>query len=135
MVYFNTMTWLKHITTLMLCISIAFAGLPAQAAKPECPMAKMMQMEHAQQMDMQGMKDCKGCDKMAKQEQKKSGCCDDAACNAKCSALNSGVSMNLPTYKAELPAMDEQALRLYPADAAIVSAHLNAQERPPKSLA
>ena len=64
---------------------------------------------------------------MAKQEQKKSGCCDDVTCNAKCSALNSGVSMNLPTYKAELPAMGEQALRLYPADAAIASAHQNPQ--------
>lgn len=131
------MTWLKHIAMLMLSLSIAVAGFPAQAeVKPECPMAKMMQMEHAQQMDMQGMKDCKGCDKMAKQEQqKKNGCCDDAACNAKCSAMSGGISMNLPTYKDELPAIGEQANRLYPADAAIASAHLNAQERPPKSLA
>lgn len=129
------MTWLKHITTLMLCISIAFAGLPAQAAKPECPMAKMMQMEHAKKMDMRGMKDCKGCDTIAKQEPKKSGCCDDAACNAKCSALNSSVSMNLPTYKAELPAISGEALRLYPANAAIASRNLSTQERPPKSLA
>lgn len=125
----------KYIATFLLSLSIALAGFPAQAAKPECPMAKTMQMEHAKKMDMQGMKDCKGCDTMAKQEPKKSGCCDDAACNAKCSALNSSVSMNLPTYKAELPAISGEALRLYPADAAIASAHLNAQERPPKSLA
>ena len=126
----------KYIATCLLSLSIALAGFPVQAQpEPECPMAKMMKMDHAEQMDMQGMEDCKGCDKMAKQEQKKSGCCDDAACNAKCSAMNSSVSMNLPTYKAELPAMGDQALRLYPADATIASAHLNAQERPPKSLA
>jgi hypothetical protein len=124
------MTWLKHIAMLMLSLSIAVAGFPAQA-KPECPMAAKMQM---QQMDMQGMEDCEGCDKMAKQEQKKSGCCDDATCNAKCSAMNSGISMNLPTYKAELPAIGEQANRLYPADASLASAYLNSQERPPKSL-
>lgn len=129
------MTWLKRITTLMLCISIAFAGFPAQA-KPqlECPMAKMMQMEHAKQMDMQGMRDCKGCDKMAKHEPKKSGCCDDAACNAQCSAMSGGVSMNLPTIKQELPSVGSQALRVFPPDAASASRHLNTQERPPKSL-
>ncbi len=124
----------KIIATLLLSLSIAMAGFPAQAAKPECPMAKMMQMENAKQMDMQGMKDCKGCDKMAKQESKKNGCCDDAACNAKCSAMSGGISMNLPTVKADLPSIGEQAVRLYPADAAIASAHLNSQERPPKSL-
>ncbi len=94
-------------------------------------MAKIMKMEHAKSMDMQGMEDC---DKMAKQEQKKSGCCDDAACNAKCSAMSGGISMNLPVVKADLPAIGAQALRLYPADAAIASSHLNSQERPPKSL-
>lgn len=124
------MAWIKRTFLLMLSMSVLLAGFPAQAM-PECPMAKMMQMEHAKSMDMQGMEDC---DKMAKQEQKKSGCCDDAACNAKCSALSGGISMNLPTYKAELPAIGGQANRLYPADAAIASAHLNAQERPPKSL-
>ena len=116
----------------MLCVSIAFAGFPAQAAKPECPMAAKM---HMQQMDMKGMKDCKGCDTMAKQEPKKNGCCDDTACNTKCSAMNGGVSMNLPTIKAGLPAISGEALRLYSADAAIASRHLNTQERPPKSLA
>jgi hypothetical protein len=125
------MAWLKNIAMLMLSLSIVVAGFPAQA-KPECPMAKMMQM---QQMDMLSMKDCRGCDKMAKHEPKKNGCCDDAACNAKCSAMSGGISMNLPTHKAELPAIGQQAIRLYPADAVIASAHLNTQERPPKSLA
>lgn len=94
-------------------------------------MAKMMQMEHAKSMDMQDMKDC---DKMAKQEPKKNGCCDDAACNAKCSAMSGGTSMNLPVFKSNLPAPGKQVNRLYPADAAIASAHLNTQERPPKSF-
>jgi len=130
------MAWLKHITTLMLCVSIAFAGFPAQA-KPPCPMAAKMQMQ--QQMDMKGMKDCKGCDTIivsgAKQEPKKNGCCDESGCNAKCPSMSGGISMHLPTVKADLPAIGAEALRLYPADATIASAHLNSQERPPKSLA
>ena len=126
------MTWLKHIAMLMLSLSIAVAGFPAQA-KPECPMAKM-QMQHTQQMDMQSMKDCKGCDKMAKHEPKKNGCCGDLACAAKCSAMSGGISMNLPTVKADMPSVSGQMKRLYPADAAIASRHLNTQERPPKSL-
>lgn len=126
---------IRIFATLLLSFSIALSGFPVQAEPmPECPMAKMMKMDHGQKMDMQGMEDCDGCDKMAKQEQKKSGCCDDAACNAKCSALSGGVTMNLPAYKADLPAISDQANRFYPADAAIASAHLNSQERPPKTL-
>lgn len=121
------MIGLKHIAMIMLSLSIALAGFPAQA-KPECPMAAKMQM---QQMDM---KDCKGCDKMTKQEPVKNGCCDDAACNSQCSALSGGVTMNLPTAKNHLPAIGEQDDRFYPADAAMASAHLSSQERPPKSL-
>lgn len=122
------------IATLMLSVSIAFAGFPVQAAQMECPVAKMMKMENAQQMDMQGMEDCRGCDKMAKQDSGKSGCCDDAACNAKCSAMNSGVNMNLSSVKAETPAINEQVQRFYTVDAHLPSAHLNSQERPPKTL-
>ena len=118
---------LKNILTLLVAVSVVMAGFPVQAEPmPECPMAKMQQQ--------MAMEDCDGCDKMAKQEQKKSGCCDDAACNAKCSALSGSVTMNLPTYKADLPAIGDQANRFYPADAAIASAHLNSQERPPKTL-
>jgi hypothetical protein len=116
------------ITTLMLSVSIAFAGFPVQAAQPECPVAKM------QQTDMQGMEDCKGCDKMARQDAGKSGCCDDATCNAKCSAMNSSVSMNLPSMKAETPAINQQMQRFYAVDTHLPSAHLNSQERPPKTL-
>lgn len=123
-----TMAWTKPIAMLAFSLSIAFAGFPAQA-KPECPMAKMMQ-----KMDMQDMKDCKGCDKMAKHEQKKNGCCNDAACNAKCSAMSDGMTMNLPTTKADFAVIGSQTLRPYPADASIASAYLGTQERPPKSL-
>lgn len=121
---------LTRITSvLLLSFSIALSGFPVQAEPmPECPMAAKMQM---QQMDME---DCDGCDKMTKQEQKKSGCCDDAACNAKCSALSGGVTMNLPSYKTDLPAVGDKDNRFYPADAAIASAHRGSQERPPKTL-
>lgn len=73
---------------------------------------------------------------MAKQEApKKSGCCDDTACNDQCAAMSGGVTMNLPAVKSHLPSISEQSLRLSTADAAIASAHLNSQERPPKSFA
>lgn len=125
------MTLLKHISTLMLCISIAFAGIPAQAQP--CSMMKMMQSQQTQKMDMKGMKDC---DQMTKQQApKKSGCCDDSACSTQCSALSGSMTMNLPTVKADMPVISEKALRLSSADAVIASAHLNSQERPPKSLA
>lgn len=125
----------KFIATFLLSFSIALAGFPVQAQpEPECPMAKMMKMEHGQKMDMQDMEDCDGCDKMAKQDSKKSGCCDDAACNAKCSAMNSSASMNLPSVKTEIPAINQLVQRFYAVDANIASAHLNSQERPPKHL-
>lgn len=122
----------RFIATLLLSFSIALAGFPAQA-KPECPMAtKMQQMAMA---DMEKAHDCDDCPKVEKQQsQKKSGCCDDAACNSQCSALSGGVTMNLPTAKNHLPAIGEQDDRFYPADAAMASAHLSSQERPPKSL-
>ncbi len=97
-------------------------------------MAKMMQMQQMASMQ-DDHKDCDGCPKMAQEkQQKKNGCCDDAACNAKCSAMNGGTSMTLPTVKNELPSLSKQVNRLYPVDAALASQHLNAQERPPKSL-
>ncbi len=123
------------IAILMLSVSVAVAGFPAQAKpQPECPVAKMMKMENAQQTDMQGMEDCKGCDKMAKQDAGKSGCCDDSTCNTKCSAMSSSVSMNLPSMKTETPAINQQMQRFYTVDAHLPSAHLNSQERPPKIL-
>ncbi len=123
----------KFIATFLLSLSIALAGFPVQA-QPQCPMAKMMQTQHAKSMNMQCMKDCKGCANTAKQEQKKGGCCDDLGCNAKCPAMSGGLAMNLPTVKADFAANYRQTIRLYPADATIASAHLNSQERPPKNL-
>lgn len=121
----------KFIATFLLSLSIALAGVPAQAQP--CSMMKMMQPQQAQKMDMKGMKDC---DQMTKQQApKKSGCCDDAACSTQCSAMSGGMTMNLPTVKADMPVLGEKALRLSAADAVIASAHLNSQERPPKSLA
>lgn len=114
---------------LLLSFSVALAGFPAQAmlgAMKDCPMAAK-----TQQMDM---KDCKSCDKMVKQESEKGGCCDESGCNAKCPAISGGVTMNLPAYKAALPTIGKQVDRFYPADAAVASAHLSSQERPPKHL-
>lgn len=122
---------LRFIPLFLLSLSIVLAGFPAQA-KPECPMMKMMQTQHI--VDMQAMEDCDGCDKMAKQEQKKSGCCDDAACASKCSVLSGSASLMLPTSKAELPALREQTVLFFAANTAPVSAHPASQERPPKSL-
>lgn len=124
----------RIIAILMLSVSVVVAGFPVQAAQPECPMAKMMKMEHTQLVDMQGMEDCKGCDKMAKQDSGKSGCCDDATCNAKCSAMNGGMNMNLSSVKAETPAINEQVQRFYTVDTHLPSAPHNSQERPPKTL-
>lgn len=86
------------------------------------------------QMQQMDMKDCNGCDGMAKQEQQKSGCCDESGCNAKCPAMSGGIVMSLPTYKTEVPAISEQGKQLYPVDDELTSSHLNTQERPPKSL-
>lgn len=128
--YSNAMQISKFIATFLLSLSIALAGVPAQAQP--CSMMKMVQPQQVQKMDMKGMKDC---DQMTKQQApKKSGCCDDAACGAQCSALSGSMTMNLPTVKADMPAIGEQALRLTTADAMIASAHLSSQERPPKSL-
>lgn len=123
------MAWIKRTFLLMLSMSVLLAGFPAQA-KPECPMAKMMQEMAMQEME----KDHDCCPKAEhEKQQKKNNCCDDAACNAKCMGL-SNMTMHLPSLKTELPSISSASLRLYPADAALASQHLNTQERPPKSL-
>jgi len=127
------MLLLKYITMLMLTFSIAVAGFSPAQAKSECQMAVKMQMQQMDMSNMQGMANCQGCDKATKHEQKKSGCCGDAVCSTKCSS-SSSMSMNLPTMKIAT-IIGVQARLLYPADAVIASAHLNSQERPPKSLA
>lgn len=92
-------------------------------------MAAKMQME---QMDMKGMKDCKGCDKTAdKQEQKKGGCCGDLACVAKCSSMSnaSGTFLGHTSIPLSLASNTE---RFYGSDHVLASHLLNTQDRPPK---
>jgi len=118
---------------LMLSLSIAVAGFPAQA-KPECPMAAKM---HMQQMDMKDMKDCKGCDKTANKQdqQKKNGCCGDMACVAKCSSMSNITGPFLGHQSIPLSFASSSALRFYDSDDVVASHLLNTQDRPPKSLA
>ena len=88
---------LKRLICALVALSFVFAGTPVLAAAKEmpCPMEKMhseMQKSSAYS-DMSGMKDCDKCPKSAEKKQaektKKGGCCDDQACNAKCTALSS----------------------------------------------
>lgn len=92
---------LKRLICALVALSFVFAGTPVLAAAKEmpCPMEKMhAEMQKSSvQSDMSsmkmGMKDCDKCPKSAEKKQaektKKSGCCDDQACNAKCAALSS----------------------------------------------
>jgi len=123
------MTFLKHIALLMLTLSIVVAGFSPAQAKTGCQMAVEMQMQQMDMSNMQGMSDCQGCDKTTKHEQKKNSCCDSTQCSS-----SSSISMNSSTMQVAA-AIGTQARIFYPADAVIVSAHLNSQERPPKSLA
>lgn len=125
----------RFIATLLLSFSIALAGIPAQAmpgAMKDCPMMKMQQ--EAAKQDMEKHDCCPKAEKTAEkqQSQKKSGCCDDAACNVKCSA-SGGMSLSAPS-KGDLPQLTRQTQRLYPTDAALASHLLNTQDRPPKHL-
>lgn len=93
------MALFKRVICAFIALSFIFAGIPVQAKPMPCPMAKMyaeMQMSStASDMPVMkmSMKDCDKCPKSAEKKQaektKKSGCCDDQACNAKCAALSS----------------------------------------------
>jgi hypothetical protein len=124
------MHWTRIIASLLLSFSIALAGLPAQAM-PECSMAKMQQQVAIQ--DMGTAHDCDGCPKAEKKQSQKSGCCDDTACNVKCSA-SSGMNMSAAP-NSDFPALMKQSQRLYVSDSVLASHLLNTQDRPPKSLA
>lgn len=123
---------MNNIVALFLTLAIIMAGIPALAQQP-CPMEAKM---HLQQMDMKGMqKDipCKDSAKMAKQMSQKDKCCDDPICNAKCSALNGGVTSfympdiaPLSTFKA--------TERFTLVDSSLSSGALFSQDRPPKYL-
>lgn len=95
-----------------------------------------MQQEAAKQ-DMEKHDCCpkkaeKTAEKQQSQKQSPSGCCNDAACNVKCSA-SGGMSLSAPS-KGDLPQLTRQTQRLYPTDAALASHLLNTQDRPPKHL-
>lgn len=119
----------RFIVTLLVSVSIALAGVPLQAKQP-CPMMKMQQ-----HMAMQGMEkssNCNNCPEMQKQQsQKKGGCCDDAACNLKCSAALS-ITIFLDANKTDLPALTRQTERLHPLSVALAPHFLYTQDRPPK---
>lgn len=94
------MMW-KRLICVLVALSFIVVGTPVLAAAKEmpCPMMKMHSevQKSSVQSDMSDMKmdmkDCDKCPKSAEKKQveksKKSGCCDDQACNAKCSALSS----------------------------------------------
>jgi|CXWL01.1.fsa_nt_gi hypothetical protein len=117
------MTFLKYIAMLVLTLSIVVAGFSPAQAGSECQMVVKMQMQN-----MQGMTDCQGCDKTPKNDQKKNSCCDSTQCS-----FSSSMSINFPAMQIAT-AIGTQARLVYPDAAMIVSAHLNSQERPPKSL-
>lgn len=98
-------------------------------------MAKMQQEMAKQDMEKH---DCcpKKSEKMAEkqqsQKQSSSGCCDNMACNVKCST-SGGMNLSAPS-KSDLPQLTRQTQRLYPTDVALASHLLNTQDRPPKHL-
>jgi hypothetical protein len=112
----------------MLGLSIALAGFPAQAM-PACPMMKMQQMQQTAADDGKGQ-DCHMAAKV-----KSNKCCDDQACDAKCSALSGGISIDLPTMRSALSVRDGQSLRLPAVTGSLASHLLDTQDRPPRILA
>jgi hypothetical protein len=109
----------------MLALSIVLAGFPAQAMQA-CPMMKA-QMAQASQ---DGTADCHMATKV-----KINKCCTDPACDAKCSALSGGISIDLPAMRATLALRDGKSLRLSLMADALTSQLLATQERPPRILA
>ena len=117
------MAWFRYIAMLVLCVSIAVAGIPAQA-KLQCPMAAKMQMMG---------KECKGCTMTGKQEPGKKGCCDDSACAQKCSSVGSVTGTVLPASVA-MPKLADSGQKFIMPDGVLPPHLLNTQDRPPKHL-
>lgn len=115
----------RIIAALIISVSVAVAGIPAQAASA-CPMAKMGTTMQAGQVD---------CHKAAKTPTKPGGCCTDPTCDAKCSALSGGTSIDLPAMRADLAIRDGKSPRLSLMAGALPSHLLATQERPPRILA
>ncbi|MBN8531206.1 MAG: hypothetical protein J0L97_05025 [Alphaproteobacteria bacterium] len=115
----------------MLSLSIILAGVPVQAMQ-NCPMEKMKQQAVVKQM----AKDHSCCPKSAKQEKQKpvkNGCCDDAACNIKCTGSGS-LSKVFFDYKTASPFFASVTQQFYVSERVTVSHFLQTQERPPKTL-
>lgn len=120
---------LQYIGLCLLSLSIALAGFPP-SAQAKCPMAKM---QHVAVEKAKEGKSC--CAKMAKAKVKKLGCCDNAACKARCMGLGS-LTQNLSLPIASImPVLVVTKQQFYSAQAIAVSQLLNTQDRPPKSLA
>lgn len=90
----------KRLICALIALGIVFAGVPVQAKSLPCPMAEM-QMSPVQAVNMDlGMKDCNQCpssiDKKHAEKIKKSGCCDDGVCNAKCATSGASSGTMLP---------------------------------------
>lgn len=121
----------RMIAALIISVSVAVSGIPAQAASA-CPMAKMTKVVEAGQPVGGGHT---GCHKPAESQTKPDGCCSDPACSAKCSALGGSISFDLPATGAALPDRDGRQIRLHPMVSALASHLRHTQERPPKSFA
>jgi hypothetical protein len=139
-----TMACVKRFICALVALSFIFAGVPVQAKTLPCPMEKMkieMQMSSspadmgAMKMDM---KDCDKCPKSAEKKQaeqktKKSGCCDDVTCNAKCAALSSSSTL----FPAGVVSFSPQMARgtVHPLPYLLPpSLALKTPEKPPKHL-
>lgn len=90
------MMW-KRLICALIALSFMLAGSPVLAAKGiPCPMTKSEQARNMLQGEM-SMENCQDCPEMAKAQEEKSdnqnGCCDDAACNTKCTATGSSASL------------------------------------------
>lgn len=95
-------------------------------------MAAMTKAAQAAQADEPGQA---GCHKTAESPTEPGGCCTDPVCNAKCSALSGGISIDLPAMGVAFPALDTRQLGLHLLAFALASLLCHPQERPPKSLA
>jgi len=137
---------LKSIICMLVALSFVFAGTPVLAAAGgmPCPMQTMHSGKPSASAQPKvsdlkmGMKGCDQCPKSAEKDHagksKKSGCCDDPACNAKCGALSSlGGHFFLPgDIRWNGQTAKEQALSL--PCRSLSSYLLKTPEKPPKYL-
>lgn len=140
------MACVKRFICALVALSFLFAGVPVQAKPMPCPMEKVkteMQMQMpSEQSDMSAMKmGMKDCDKFlkstekkqAEQKDNKNGCCDDAACSAKCASISSS-STAFPAGEMSFALMMARDA-VYPLPYLLPSSlALKTPEKPPKHL-